>query len=193
MKHELQQYGLCLKSKNISKFTLGPASFILAMFYIPILLFNIFMGMLLLSLYLFTYFYSRNETDEYNRGLLSFGIFLLFFGIECSVATLINYNVSVFLFTTIIIMTFCYEIIWLLKIKKKMYSNPISINNRFANIVLVILGGNGVWLGRVIARSEQTDFVLYLIIALCSIFIVGSISYFQKYLINKIINKKTVK
>lgn len=188
MKQELYHYAVCLKAKILSNFPNVCAWILLTIFLVPLLLSNIWIGLVILCLYLLLYLCSRREIDKYNKELLKCGLFLLFLGIEFSSLLLVQYEKIQSLVITIFASTISYEIFWFIKIKRKMYSQGRQIKP-WTRIMPFIFGGSGVWFGKVLAKSENTDFILWLMILVTSLLITYSISFFQKYFILKIINK----
>ncbi len=191
MKQELYHYAISLKKKQLSNIPIICVWILLIIFFIPVFLSNIWIGLVILFSYSLFYFCSKKESDKYSRGLINFGLFILFFGLECSILVIIQYNVIEFLVATIVVLTILYEIFWIVKIIKNMYSRCVQKKRTWDYIFLLIFGGTGIWCGKLIASSEQINFKLVIAILLCSILIVGSFSFFQKYFILKIIERQT--
>jgi len=188
MKQELHHYAISLRSRNLSNIPIICVWILLAIFLIPLVLSNIVFGLLLLFTYSLLYLCSKKEGDKYNSELLNLGLFLLFLGIEFSALAQIQYRIIVYLVATISIFLISYEILFFIKIKKKMYSKSMEHKSPWAYITPMIFGGTGIWLGRLIARSKNIDLMLWIVILLSSMLITYSFTLFQKYFINKIIN-----
>lgn len=189
MKTELYHYAISLNSKNLSDIPHFCIWILLSIFLIPILISNLWIGVIILSLYIVLFSGVKTENDKYNKALLSFGLFLLFLGIECSLLVLMQYKIIKSLIMTVFILVVVYEIIFALKIKLKSYSQKVKSKKAWDKIISLICGGTGVWCGKLIANIQSIDFKLWIVILLCSILIVGSGTFFQKLLINKIMKK----
>ena len=188
MRENLYCYAASLKNKPLSNIPIVCTWILLAVFLIPLMLFQIIWGMIILFFYVLFYFLIKRERDQYCRGLLNIGLFLLFLGIEFSVLTQFQYKVSVSLFVTIFIFIIAYELFFFISVKKNMYSkrNPHKIT--VGNIIVpLILGETGIWAGRLIAGSASNDIILHITIFLCSLLITYAVTFFQKYFIFKII------
>lgn len=189
MKQQLYHYALSLKNRKLSNVSTTACWILLAMFLIPLTLLNIWLGVLILLSYFLLYFFSKKEADKYCKELISLGLFLLFLGLEFSALLLTQYNVIIFLAVTILILMIFYEALFFIKIEKKMYSRTMLNKSPWENVIPLIFGGTGFWCGKLIAKTQNTDLILWIGILLCSVLIVGSFSLFQKYFIYKIINK----
>ena len=188
MKQELYYYAISLKKFNLANISIVCCWILLSIFLIPLILSNVVLGAILLLVYLFFYFLSKKEFDKYNRELLNFGLFLLFLGIEFFSITIVQYMVIIPFVMTMLIMLISYEILFFIKIIRKRYSKGNEGKSVWGYIVPLMFGGTGIWAGRLIAKSENADFKLWIAILLCSLLITYSLTFFQKYFINKIIN-----
>ena len=189
MKQELYFYAQSLEKKNLSRVPVVCVWILLVIFLIPLVFSNVWISLLLLLSYLFLYSRSKKITDDYNKNLITLGLFLLFLGIEFCALLLFQYRAIVSLTMTILVFTISYEILWFIKISKRMYSRNTQPKGTWIYILPSIFGGTGFWLGRLIAKSENTEFKVWVMILLCSLLIVGSFSLFQKYFISKFVNK----
>ena len=122
MKQELYYYATSLDKKGLSKIPNSCLWILLTIFFIPVILSNLIWGGILLFSYILLYFLSRREANQYNRDLLRFGLFLLFLWAEFSFSTLIQYNIAISFVMAMIATLLSYEILFLIKIKRKMYS-----------------------------------------------------------------------
>jgi len=186
MKKELYCYSKATKDNGLKEI---PAIILMSIFLLPIILSNIIWGLILPCAFFLLYFFIKRESDIYNRNLLKNGLFLLFLGIEFCSIILILYDVIVFFVITIPFFIIIYEISWIIKIKQKMYSHISKEKNRLSSIISAVFGGTGVMAGRLIAKNVNTDLKLWIGGVLSSLLIVYSLSFFQKYFINKIFCK----
>ncbi len=188
MKTELYHYAISLESKNLSDIPNLCIWILLSIFLIPTLISNIWIGIIIFFLYIVLYLCVKNENNKYNKVLLNFGLFLLFLGIECSLLVLMQYKIIKSLIMTVFILVVVYEIIFALKIKLKIYSQKVKSKKAWDNIISLICGGTGVWCGKLLANNiENTDLKLWIVIFLCSVLNVGSVTFFQKLLVYKIL------
>ena len=189
MKTELYHYAMSLDKKNLSNIPNLCVGILLTIFLIPILLSNIWIGILISFAYVLSYFRVKKENVKYCKELLNFAIFLLFLGLEFSLLIILRYGfikqITITLFTIMMV----YEIVFVLKIKLKMYSRSDKSSRPWIYIVSLVFGGTGIWCGRLIANNESTDLKLLAAIFLCAVLIIGSVSFFQKFFIYKIINR----
>lgn len=188
MKQELYHYATALKDKNLSNFPIIYSWILLSMFLIPIMLLNIVFGVILFFSYLLLYFLSQKEPEQYNRGLLHLGLFLLFLGLEFSTLIQIKFKEIIPLVVAILVMLIFYEIFFYIKLKKKVYSNENQNKTVLDCIIPLIFGGTGVWAGKLIAGSDNTEFIFWVGILLSSLLIMYSFTFFQKYFICKLID-----
>ena len=122
MKNELYCYATSLKDKGLQKIPSICFGILLSIFLVPILLTNIIVGLVLPCAFILLYFVIRKETNLYSKELLRIALYLLFLGIEFSVLTEIQYNITVPLIVAIGISLISYEIIFLVNIRMKAYS-----------------------------------------------------------------------
>lgn len=189
MGNELYHYAISLKHKQLSNIPVACMWILLSIFFIPLLLSSFWIGLVILVTYPMLFCYSQKEKDTYKRGLLNLGLFMLFLGLESSLLLLVEYNLTGTLITTIFVFIVSYEIFWCIKLKKKMYSAKKSSIRSWVCTVPLAFCGSGVWCGKLLARSESTNFKLWIVILLVAVFITGSISILQKFLVYKIIDK----
>ena len=190
MRTELYHYAISLNGKNLSAIPTFCIWFLLFVFLVPILISKIWVGLGIFSLYIVLYFCIKNEDNKNNKALLNFGIFLLFLGLEFSVLLIMQYKVLQELIITTCTFVVVYEIVFAIKIKQKIYSQKPKVQKRWVKLLPLICGGTGVWCGKLLANNvENTDFKLWIAIPLCSILIVGAVSFFQKMITYKIIKK----
>lgn len=189
MNQELYHYAMALKNKNLSNISIICVWILLAIFLIPLLLSNIVLALFLLFTYLTLYFCSKKCVDNYDKELLNVGLFLLFLGIEFSALVLIQYKIFLSLVIALFFCLCAYEIIFFIKIKKKMFSQATRNSSPWIHIVPSIFGATGIWFGKLIAKSEKTDITIWIVILLCSLLITYSFSFFKRFFIRKIINK----
>lgn len=189
MKQELYYYATSLKNKNLSKASNVCMWILLSIFLLPLILKNISLGLLLFLFYLSCYKASKTQKDKYEGELLNFGSFLLFLGIEFFAGFIIVWPEVLSAFAVVVLAFWIsYEIIFLIRIKKKQYSKGASIKSNF--IFPVTLGLLGTSTGKLIAKIENSDFPLWLGVIVSSAIIVYSFSFFQKFFIHKIIKDK---
>lgn len=188
MRQELYHYATSL-NENLSNVPILYMRILLSLFLIPILITNIWIGLGLFTVYIICYFVLSPENNKYIRGLSDVGCFLLFLGTEFSSLLLIQYKVFHLFLIMIPILIVIYEIIFTLKIKLKIYSQKDKVKKTHNSIILLALGGTGVWCGKMVATIFSANFNLWLSVFLCSVLITGSLSYFQKIVIYKIIEK----
>ena len=189
MKQELYLYAISLKNKNLANISIVCTWFLLLVFLIPLLLANTVLGLIILFSYFILYFLSKKEKERYDRDLVSVGLFLLFLGIEFFALTQIQYRVITPFIVILLSSLVIYEIAFFIKVKKKRYSNKTRNKSPWGYILSILFGGlGGVRAGRLMARSEHTDLTLWIAILCCSLLIVYSFTFFQKYIIHKIIN-----
>jgi len=190
MKTELYHYAMSLNSKELSE-TKTPNLCIwilLSVFLIPILISNIWIGLITASSYIVLCLCVKRENDKYGKELLNSGLFMLFLGIEGTFLLIIQYKIIKLLMVTIFILLVVYEIIFAFKIKLKSYSQKDKSKRTWINVLSLICGGTGVWFGKMLANiPESNEFKLWIAIISCSVVIVGSVSFFQKYLIYKVV------
>ncbi len=188
MKQELCHYATSL-DKKLSNVPILYMRILLSLFLVPILISNIWIGLGLLAAYVFCYLILRRENNEYIRGLFDIGCFLLFLGTEFSLAIMMLYKMFNLFIVTLSILMAVSEIIFVLKIKLKIYSQKDKAKKKQNSIITLVLGGTGVWAGKMVATIFSADFSLWLSVFLCSVFITGALSYFQKIIVYKIIKK----
>lgn len=190
MKTELHHYAMSLNGEKLSGIPNLCVWILLSIFLIPTLIMNVWIGLTIIFLYLVLSLCAKSENDIYIKGLFKWGLFLLFFGIECLLLVAMRYTVFKSILISILILLVVYEIIFAFKIKQKVYSDTDKAQKDRSNILAFIFGGSGVYCGRMIANTiESTDIKLWIVIFLCSVLIVGSVSAFQKLLIYKAIKK----
>ena len=188
MKTELYHYAISLNSKNLSDTPHFCIWILLSIFLIPILILKLWIGVIILSSYIVLCLGVKTENDKYNKALLNYGLFMLFLGIESSILVLMQYKIIKSLIMTVFILVVFYEIIFSLKIKLKIYSQKVKSKMAWVNIISLICGGIGVWCGRFISDIVQdTNLKLSMVVIFCSFLFVGAITFFQKFLVYKII------
>lgn len=187
MKNELYCYATSLRDKGLQKIPSLCFWILLSIFIVPILLTKLILGLILPCFFILLYFVIRRESDVYNKALLRITLFLLFLGIEFSVLINLQYQVIIPLITAIGVSLVSYEIIFLLNIRRRVYSNGNCNNRVWINIIPLIFGGTGIWTGRLIAKIENIDIKLGIIILICSSIIMYSFTFFQRFVFHKII------
>ena len=187
MKQELYRYATSLPSKPLSKLPVFWFRFLLAMFLIAIMVFNMPIGLAILFSYVFLCLLLKREVDEYRRGLLNLGLFLFFLAIESSTLLLILFHVFIPLILTVTAVFVSYEILFLVKIKRKVYSRGTPMKSSWMNIIPLIFGSSGVYAGKLLAKVGSINFNLCVMIFICSFLIVYSCTFFQKYFVHKFI------
>ncbi len=187
MKKELYCYATSLKDKGIQEIPAICFWILMSIFLVPIILSNIILGLILPCSFVLLYYFIKCESDRYNRDLLKIGLFLLFLGAEFSILTVMQYRVVFsFVIATVVTLIF-YEIIFFVKIRKKIYSNCIRNKRVWINVIPLMFGGTGIWAGKLIAKNENINIKLWIVILFCSLIIVYSFTFFQKFFIHKII------
>ena len=189
MKEELYCYSTSLKNNQLSNIPIACIWILLFIFLLPILLSNLWIGLTLLFLYLFFYLFSKKEKDEYNKELINLGLFMLFLGLEVSLLLLKQYNVIKSLTLTLFIFTVSYEILWFIKMKKKMYSQRKTKMRAWTDVLPLIFGSTGIWFGKLLAKNENIEFKTWIAILFISALVGNSISIFQKFIIHKILKE----
>ena len=92
MKTELYHYAMSLDKKNLSNIPNLCVGILLTIFLIPILLSNIWIGILISFAYILSCFRVKKENVKYCKELLNFAIFLLFLGLEFSLLIILRYG-----------------------------------------------------------------------------------------------------
>ncbi len=182
--HYLVKFTRKNKLNNMPNFCIW---ILLGVFLVPILLLNVWIGTIILFVYATAFLMIKREKETYMKGLLKFGSFLMLLGFEFFYLILIQFKISFLLLIEIIIFWVSYEIIFMFKLKLEMFSKKNNSTRRKESILYFIFGGTGVWCGIMLSNLTDTPFKLFLTCLLCSILIVGGISYFQKYIICRII------
>lgn len=189
MKQELYHYTAYLKEKHLEKAPMVWMWIILSIFLLPTILVKIWMGIGIFCVYLILYFCTRKEADKHIYALTNFWLFVLFLGIDFSALLMIEYNVFYTLLITVLVLIVSYEILWLINLHRKAYSRKAKPNKILTSVMTPICGFVGVLLGKAIAKFENKDFVVWVAIIISAILIVGAITFFQKYLIYKVVEK----
>ena len=185
MKQELYHYAISLKEKNLSNIPIPCLWILLSILLIPIIISKVIIGLVLLFAYLILHVFSQKGNNKYNRELLILGVFLLFLGFEFAALILIQYDITISLIVTVLSMLIAYETIFLIKVKKKLYSHAPKSWNTWINIVPWIFGTTGVWAGKLIAKIEDTGLKTWIMVFVCASLFVYSFTFFQKYFIHK--------
>ena len=187
MKNELYHYATSFRDKGLEKIPSLCFWILLFIFLVPILLTNMILGLILPCFFILLYFVIRRESDVYNKALLRITLYLLFLGIEFSVLINFQYRIIIPLITAIGVSIISYEIIFFLNIRRRVYSNGNCNKRIWINIFPLIFGGTGIWAGKLIAKSENIDIKLGIIIGICSLIIMYSFTFFQRFVFHKII------
>lgn len=187
MKNELYCYATSLKNKGLQKIPSLCFLVLLSMFIVPLLLTNIILGLLLTCAFVLLCIVIKKETDMYSRELLRIAIYFIFLGIEFSTLTGIQYNITFPLILAITVSLIAYEIIFLINVRRKTYSTSNLKKTNWMNIIPLILGGTGIWFGKLIAKSDNIDIKLFVVVLICSSIIMYSFTFFQKFILYKII------
>lgn len=188
MKNELLSYATSLKENGLQRIPSCCFWILLSIFLIPILSSNIMWGLILPCSFVLLYFSIKRESNIYRKDLLRIGLFLLFLGIEFSFLTTIQYECIITSIIAIGVSLISYEILFLVKIQKKVYSSDKHNKSVWINVIPLIFGGTGIWAGKLIAKSENNDIKLWILILISSLLIVYSFTFFQKFFIHKILN-----
>ena len=187
MKKELYCYATSLKDNGLQKIPSFCFWVLLSIFLIPLILENIVLGLILTCAFILLSIIIKKETTMYDRELLRIAISFLFLGIEFSVLTEIQYNITFPLILAITVSLIAYEIIFLINVKRKAYSTSNLKKTNWMNIIPLILGGTGIWAGKLIAKSANIDIKLFVVILICSSIIMYSFTFIQKFILYKII------
>ena len=94
MKKELYCYATSLKDNGLQKIPSFCFWVLLSIFLIPLILENIVLGLILTCAFILLSIIIKKETTMYGRELLRIAISFLFLGIEFSVLTEIQYNIT---------------------------------------------------------------------------------------------------
>ena len=187
MKHELYCYATSLKEKGLQKIPTICFLILMSIFLVPIILSNVILGLILPCSFVLLYFLIKRESEQYNRDLLRIGLFLLFLGAEFSILTLTQHRCVISFIIAIVATLISYELLFFIKIKRKTYSNCNQNESSWINIIHLMFGGTGIWAGKLIAKSENLDLKMWIVILLCSLILLYSFTFFQKYFIHKTI------
>lgn len=189
MKNELHYYVMSLADKELFNIPNSCLWLILSMFLIPILIYETWIGLVIILSYTILYSYAKKQVSKYYSTLLTLGHFLMFLGVECSILILFQYAVAIHLIITAFLLMLSYEIIWIIKLSFRMYSKNTKQKSLWGHAITLLCGGTGVWCGKLLAKSKNTDLKLWIVIILCSFLFASSISFIQKYFVAKILNK----
>ena len=187
MKNELYCYATSLKNRDLQKIPFFCFLILLAMFMIPLLLTNIILGLFLTCVFIFLSIVIKKETTIYGRELLRLAIYLLFLIIEFCALLIIQYNITFSLIMAITASLISYEIIFLMNVRRKAYSMGTLKKTSCINIIPLIFGGTGIWTGKLIAKLNNIDIKLFVVILMSSLIAMYSFSLFQKFIFYKTI------
>ncbi len=187
MNNELYSYATSLKDTGLQKIPFLCFWVLLSLFLVPILLSHIIWGLILTCSFVLLYIFIKRESDVYRKNLLRIGLFLLYLGLEFFFLTAIQYRCIITSIIAIGISLILYEITFLVKIRKKVYSSDKHNKRVWTNVIPLMFGGTGIWAGKIIAKSENIDVKLWIIILIYSLLIVYSFTFFQKFFIHKIV------
>ena len=186
MKNELYFYAASLKCVEFKSGTYFLICFLLLVFMLPIFITTPFYGLILLATYILVFFLVQKDKEK--RGILSLALFLLYLGLECSVLVTTIYRMTVLCFFMIGFLGIGYEILWLIQLKKKIYSKKqkASIYTGGYIVSFTLLGAA---LGKWMAAYCPTNFNIWILSILGAFFIIYAVSIFQKYLVSRILYK----
>lgn len=187
MKNELYCYATSLKDNGLQKIPSFCFWVLLSIFLIPLILENIVLGLILTCAFILLSIIIKKETTMYGRELLRIAISFLFLGIEFSVLTEIQYNITFPLIIAISVSLIAYESIFLINVRRKIYSTPPPKKTIWINIIPLVCGGTGIWAGKLIAKNSSIDIKLFVVILICSSIIMYSFTFLQKFILYKLI------
>ena len=192
MNTELHHYAMSLDGEKLSSSPKACVWILLSIFLIPTLIMNVWIGLTIIFLYLGLSHCVKKENDIHSKGLLKWGLFLLFLGIEVLLLVVMLYKivklVKSFLVSLLILLV-VYEVVFAIKIKQKVYSGTDKAKKKVSKVLAGTSCLCGFGIGRLLARFGNADVILWIMILLCSVLIVGSVSVFQKVLVYKSIKK----
>lgn len=195
MNQELYQYAISYKNnpKRAAKIAWIIFKYvILSLFSIPVFIHNKWHFVILVVSYLLSMLYNSRETDGYAKILFDIGITLVVVEIGFIYINLFyGFNLIFFPLYSIIGLAI-YEILVLIKIKLKKYSTT-QYSTPLEKPKTNWLAGGAALLGLRIGNILFEDISLAILVLLpcCYIaFFAFAISYFQKYVIYKILKKK---
>ena len=186
MRNELYCYATSLKDKSLQKIPSICFWILLTIFLVPILLTNMIVGLILPFAFILLNLVIRKETNLYSKELLRIALYLLFLGIEFSVLTEFQYNITVPLIASIGMSLIAYESVFAVNIRRKAYSGS-NLKFFWTNIMSLIFGGTGIWAGKLIAQNDSIEIKLFIVVLICSSIIMYSFTFFQKFIFYKII------
>ncbi len=191
MKQELYHYATCLQPKiqNAQNIPNACIYILLTIFSLPLLFTNFFLWAILFVSYVAFALYNKKEKNQYIKTLFQIGTFIAYLGIEISCLLIQTYSVCIPLLCTLGIALLFYEMVFLLNIKQKRYSQKSSAAKNStgkAITALAVLGS--ISSGRLISRLfKDTPIPLWIAVLVSALIIVGSITYLQKSIIGKIL------
>ena len=164
---------------------------VLLVFLIPILEFNIWIGFSIFLVYFsFIYIYKKIK-NAHDQTLLTIGTFLFLLGLELLLLVYMFHNFIKWSLFVIFICITLYEAIFLLKLKLRIYSRGVKNKKTISGVITGVCGLLGIFLGKCLNIIIDATTIKWGIVALLSsLVIVCSITFFQKYIVKKILQNK---
>ena len=173
------------------------ALILMAVSSIPLLLSKLWLWIVLLALWIFALLYSKIEKNDYMRAILIDGMYLTYVSLFLSYI-LVNFvkddagnSLSLPLIIVTVLFLTIYEIVVIIQIIKKKYSNPKQSKNEGNNLIstLSLVGAfSGILLYKLFSKSISYSMYQIIFIVIIGSMWLCAFILLQKYFILKVLN-----